>query len=76
MAEGVCVNKIKFGVYRGLYLIGDKATTRIISVQVVNPDGDSMTMPVLAYVERKIEPDYTTLPWRDDIKVKPAKPKS
>jgi hypothetical protein len=67
---------MKFGAYRGLYLVGDKATQRIVTVQVVDPDGNSIPMPFLEYVERKIEPNHTTLPWREDIKIKPAQRKS
>ena len=37
--------KIKFGAYRGLYFVGDKATGRITDVQTVTPDGDSIPVP-------------------------------
>jgi hypothetical protein len=70
------VNRIKFEEYRGLYLIGDKTTKRIMNVQVVDADGNSFRVPFLVYVLHRIEPKYTTLPWRKDIKFKPAKPKS
>jgi hypothetical protein len=70
------VAKIKFGEYRGLYLVGDKATGRITDVQTVTPDGDSVPLPLLVYVARRIEPNYKTLPWREDIKIRREPPKS
>jgi hypothetical protein len=70
------VAKIKFGEYRGLYLVGDKSAGRIMDVQTVTPDGDSAPLPPLAYVARKIEPNYKTLPWREDVKIRREPPKS
>jgi hypothetical protein len=56
-------------VYRGLYLIGDKKTGRITSVQVEdNTKGRKDSVPFAVYLARGIEPDYRTLPWQEDIK--------
>ena len=55
--------------YRGLYLIGDRATKHIADVQVVDADGKTRRMPFLAYVQRRIEPNYTALPWWEDVKL-------
>jgi hypothetical protein len=56
-----------FDGYRGLYLIGDKATGRVMDVQVVDAEGNTYRMPFLVYVQRKIEPNYATLPWWEDV---------
>jgi hypothetical protein len=53
--------------YRGLYLIGDKATGRATNVQVVDAEDKTYRMPFLVYVQQKIEPNYTTLPWWEDV---------
>jgi hypothetical protein len=56
-------------VYRGLYLIGDKKTGRITSVQVEdNTKGRKDSLPLAVYLARGIEPDHQTLPWQEDIK--------
>jgi hypothetical protein len=52
--------------YTGLFLIGDKAANRITHVQVVNTDGNSIPLPLADYVARGIQPDYKTLPWREN----------
>jgi hypothetical protein len=60
-------------VYRGLYLIGDKKTGRITSVQVEdNTKGRKDSLPLVVYIARGIEPDHRTLPWQEDIKETPA----
>ena len=61
--------------YRGLYLIGDKATNRIMDVQVEDIGGISIPLPFHTYVARGIEPPWRTLPWQEDIKFKAAEPK-
>jgi hypothetical protein len=70
------VIRVKFGAYRGLYLIGDKATNQIADVQVLNPDGKSISMPLIEYLQSRIRPNHTTLPWRDDVELQPAQKKS
>jgi hypothetical protein len=62
--------------YRGLYLVGDKAAGRVAHVQVVDPDGEAVPLSLNEYVARGIEPNFKTLAWRDDIKMKWAPPKS
>ena len=60
-------------VYRGLYLIGDKKTGRITSVQVEdNTKGRKDSLPLAVYIARGTEPDHRTLPWQEDIKGTPA----
>jgi hypothetical protein len=61
---------------RGLYLIGDKITGRVTHVQIVDAAGDTVPLPLNAYVARGIKPNFETLPWREDIKIRWAKPKS
>jgi hypothetical protein len=61
------VIRIKFGAYCGLYLVGDKAANRVAAVQVLNPDGKSISMPLIEYLRSRIRPNYTTLPWRVDV---------
>jgi hypothetical protein len=65
---------INFGTYRGLYLVGDKAKNHIKTVRVVNPEGNSVPFTLVEYVARRIEPNFRTLPWREDIKINPAQP--
>jgi hypothetical protein len=60
---------------RGLYLIGNKAAGRVTHVQIVDAAGDTMRCPLDAYVMRGIKPNFETLPWREDIKIKWAQPK-
>ncbi len=66
------VIRVKFGAYRGLYLLGDKAANRIAAVQVLNPDGKSISMPMIEYLQSRIRPSHTTLPWWDEVDVKRA----
>ena len=61
------VTRVRFGAYHGLYLIGEKATNRIADIQVENPDGKSISMPLIEYLQSRIRPNHTTLPWREDI---------
>ncbi len=58
---------------RGLYLIGDKAKGLISYVQVIDLEGDGIPLQPHEYVARGLEPDYKTLPWREDIKLKHLK---
>jgi len=67
---------VKPTTYRGLYLIGEKAASRILAIQVVDRSGDTVSFPLHEYVARGIEPNYETLPWRQDIKISRAQPKS
>lgn len=60
---------------RGLYLIGDKAAGRITHVQIVDAAGDTIPLPLNAYVARGIKPNFETLPWREDIKIRWAHPR-
>lgn len=53
--------------YRGLYLIGDQATGRVTDVQVVDPEVNSVPLPLAQYINRGVDPPYKTLPWREDI---------
>jgi hypothetical protein len=66
---------VKPSTYRGLYLVGDKIAGRITHVQVIDHSGTAISLQLHEYVARRIEPTYKTLPWRDDIKIKWAKPK-
>jgi hypothetical protein len=43
---------------RGVYLIGSK---------IVDCAGNSTTLRLKDYISRKIEPEYKTLPWQQDV---------
>ena len=61
--------------YRGLYLIGDKATNQVTGVQVEDVGGISHPLPFHTYVARGAMPPWRELPWQEDIKLKAAEPK-
>jgi hypothetical protein len=54
---------------RGLYLIGSKLAQRVRAVQIVDCAGNSTTLRLKDYVSQKIEPEYKTLPWQQDMAV-------
>jgi hypothetical protein len=65
------------GNYRGLYLIGDKPAKKVTGVLVENlANGDTVTVSLIEYVNRRIEPPDRTLPWKEDVEAKPAAPKA
>ena len=61
--------------YRGLFLVGDKATGRVTDVQVIDTGGNSIPLPFSEYRLRGVQPDYKTLPWQEDVELKAAPPK-
>jgi hypothetical protein len=65
----------KPNTHRGLYLIGDKAAGRVTHVQIVHAAGDTIPLSLNAYVARGIKPNFESLPWREDIKIRWAQPK-
>ncbi len=54
---------------RGAYLIGSKRDKRVRAVQIVDCAGNSTTLRLKDYISRKIEPEYKTLPWQQDVAV-------
>jgi hypothetical protein len=54
---------------RGVYLIGSKLAQRVRAVQIVDCAGNSTTLRLKDYISRKIEPEYKTLPWQQDVAV-------
>jgi hypothetical protein len=54
---------------RGAYLIGSKRDKRVRAVQIVDCAGNSTTLRLKDYISRKIEPEYKTLPWQQDVTV-------
>jgi hypothetical protein len=52
---------------RGAYLIGSKRDKRVRAVQIVDCTGNSTTLQLKDYISRKIEPEYKTLPWQQDV---------
>lgn len=62
--------------YRGLYLVGSKRAQRVRAVQVMDSAGKCITLRVREYVSRGIQPEYKTLPWQEELAVRPANPKS
>jgi hypothetical protein len=59
--------------YRGVYLVGNKRQRRIKAVHIVDSAGRHTTVRLSDYVSRKIEPDYKTLPWQEDVLFGPTK---
>ena len=62
--------------YRGLYLVGRKRDQRILAVHVVNSAGSSTTLRLREYISRRIEPEYKTLPWQEDLVFRHPDPKA
>jgi hypothetical protein len=54
---------------RGVYLIGSKLAERVRAVQIVDCAGNSTTLRLKDYISQKIEPEYKTLPWQQDVAV-------
>jgi hypothetical protein len=54
---------------RGVYLIGSKLAQRVRAVQIVDCAGNSTTLRLKDYISQKIEPEYKTLPWQQDVAV-------
>ena len=54
---------------RGAYLIGSKLAQRVRAVQIVDCAGNSTTLRLTDYISQKIEPEYKTLPWQQDVAV-------
>jgi hypothetical protein len=54
---------------RGVYLIGSKLAQRVRAVQIVDCAGNSTTLRLKDYMSQKIEPEYKTLPWQQDVAV-------
>ena len=57
----------RWGMARGVYLIGSKLTQRVRAVQIVDCAGNSTTLRLKDYLSRKIQPEYKVLPWQDDV---------
>lgn len=65
------------GTLRGVYLIGDKAKKLVTAVLVQDlPSGGTSTLSLEDYVHRGLEPADGTLPWQEDVEMKPAEPHS
>jgi hypothetical protein len=62
--------------YRGLYLVGNKRDRHVIAVHAENSLGRSTTLRLSEYVSRGIQPEYKTLPWQEDVGLRPANTKS
>ena len=54
---------------RGVYLVGSKLAQRVRAVQIVDCAGNSTTIRLKDYISQKIEPEYKTLPWQQDVAV-------
>jgi hypothetical protein len=54
---------------RGVYLIGSKLAERVSAVQIVDCAGNSASLRLKDYISQKIEPEYKTLPWQQDVAV-------
>jgi hypothetical protein len=54
---------------RGAYLIGSKLAQRVRAVQIVDCAGNCTTLRLKDYISQKIEPEYKTLPWQQDVAV-------
>ena len=57
----------RWGMARGVYLIGSKLAERVRAVQIVDCAGNSTTLRLKDYISRKIQPEYKVLPWQDDV---------
>ena len=62
--------------YRGLYLVGNKRAQRIRAVHTVNSAGRSTTLRLREYISRGIQPEFTALPWQEDLVLRPNDLKS
>ena len=62
--------------YRGLYLVGRKRDQRIYAVHVANSAGKPTTLRLREYISRRIEPEYKSLPWQEDLVFKTRRSKS
>jgi hypothetical protein len=54
---------------RGVYLVGSKLAQRVRAVQIVDCAGNATTLRLKDYISQKIEPEYKTLPWQQDVAV-------
>jgi hypothetical protein len=52
---------------RGVYLFGSKLAQRVRAVQIVDCAGNSTTLRLKDYISQKIEPEYKTLPWQQNV---------
>lgn len=50
--------------YTGLYLIMTRG--EVTDVQVVDPGGNSMPLPLDEYIRRDVQPNYRDLPTQDE----------
>jgi hypothetical protein len=57
---------------RGLYLVGNKRAQRIRAVHTVDSAGRSITLRLREYISRGIQPEFTSLPWQEDVGLKPG----
>jgi hypothetical protein len=62
-------NTVVNNMARGAYLIGNKRDKRVRAVQIVDCTGNSTALRLKDYISRKIEPEYKTLPWQQDVAV-------
>ena len=52
---------------RGAYLIGSKLAQHVRAVQIVDCAGNSTTLRLKDYISKKIQPEYKTLLWQEDV---------
>ena len=64
-----CHGLIVDNMARGVYLIGSKLAQRVRALQIVDCAGNSTTLRLKDYISQKIEPEYKTLPWQQDVAV-------
>lgn len=53
--------------YTGICRIGSKDQNVVTDVQVKDPFGNSLPLPIDEYQRRYVKPEYSTLPWCDEL---------
>jgi hypothetical protein len=53
--------------YTGICRIGSKEQNVVTDVQVKDPFGNSLPLPIYEYQRRNVKPEYSTLPWCDEL---------
>jgi hypothetical protein len=53
--------------YTGICLIGSKDRRVVTDVQVKDPFGNSLPLPIVEYQSRNVKPEISTLPWCEDL---------
>jgi hypothetical protein len=52
--------------YTGLYKVGPDQNSRPTDIQVTDPFGNELPLPIDRYISRDVKPDWQDLSWQDD----------